>query len=44
MKLQSGLMIVLSAAAGMIAVFAFQRVYLSQWVAPQVAPAHAHGD
>jgi len=44
MKLQSDPMIVLYAAAGMIAVFAFQRVYLSQWVAPQVAPAHAHGD
>ena len=44
MKLQSDPMIVLYAAVGMIAVFAFQRVYLSQWVAPQVAPAHAHGD
>ena len=44
MKLQSDPMIVLYAAVGMIAVFAFERVYLSQWVAPQVAPAHAHGD
>ncbi|RDD64458.1 APC family permease [Thalassococcus profundi] len=43
-KLQSDPMIVLYAAVGMIAVFAFERVYLSQWVAPQVAPAHAHGD
>lgn len=42
MKLQSDPMIVLYAAVGMIAVFAFERVYLSQWVAPQVAPAHAH--
>lgn len=41
-KLQSDPMIVLYAAVGMIAVFAFERVYLSQWVAPQVAPAHAH--
>lgn len=46
MKLQSDPMIVLYAAVGMIAAFAFERVYLSQWVAPQVAPApaHAHGD
>ena len=44
MKLQSDPMIVLYAAVGMIAVFAFERVYLSQWVAPQVAPAPAHGD
>ena len=44
MKLQSDPMIVLYAAVGMIAVFAFERVYLSQWVAPQVAHAHAHGD
>lgn len=44
MKLQSDPMIVLYAAVGMIAVFAFERVYLSQWVAPQVAPTHAHGD
>jgi len=46
MKLQSDPMIVLYAAVGMIAVFAFERVYVSQWVAPQVAPApaHAHGD
>lgn len=42
MKLQSDPMIVLYAAVGMIAVFAFERVYLSRWVAPQVA--HAHGD
>ncbi|WP_292294818.1 APC family permease [Marivita sp.] len=42
MKLQSDPMIVLYAAVGMIAVFAFERVYLSQWVAPQVAHAHAH--
>ena len=42
MKLQSDSMIVLYAAVGMIAVFAFERVYLSQWVAPQVAHAHAH--
>lgn len=42
MKLQSDPMIVLYAAVGMIAVFAFERVYLSQWVAPQVAPAPAH--
>jgi hypothetical protein len=46
MKLQSDPMIVLYAAVGMIAVFAFERVYLSKWMAPQAAhaPAHAHGD
>lgn len=42
MKLQSDPMIVLYAAVGMIAVFAFERVYLSRWVAPQAF--HAHGD
>lgn len=42
MKLQSDPMIVLYAAVGMIAVFAFERVYLSKWMAPQAA--HAHGD
>ena len=42
MKLQSDPMIVLYAAVGMIAVFAFERVYLSRWVAPQAA--HSHGE
>ena len=42
MKLQSDPMIVLYAAVGMIAVFAFERVYLSRWLAPQAA--HSHGE
>jgi hypothetical protein len=41
MKLQSDPMIVLYAAVGMIAVFAFERVYLSRWLAPQAA--HSRG-
>ena len=42
MKLQSDPMIVLYAAVGTIAVFAFERVYLSRWLAPQAA--HSHGE
>ncbi|MCH9735125.1 MAG: APC family permease, partial [Actinomycetia bacterium] len=35
MKLQSDPMIVLYAAIGIVSVFAFERIYLSRWLAPQ---------
>lgn len=42
MKLQSDPLIVLYALGGIAAVFVFERIYLSRWLAPQTA-AHDHG-
>ena len=41
MKLRSDPMIVLYAVVGMIAIFAFERIYLSKWVGGE--PSHSHG-
>lgn len=40
MKLRSDPMIVLYAVVGMIAIFAFERIYLSKWVGRE--PSHSH--
>jgi hypothetical protein len=40
MKLQSDPVIVLYAISGIAAVFALERLYLSRWLAPQVAHEH----
>ena len=40
MKLQSDPLIVLYAAVAITAVFAFQRIYLSRWTAPQPSEEH----
>ena len=40
MKLQSDPMIVLYAAIAICAVFAFERIYLSRWLAPQIEHHH----
>ena len=40
MKLESDPLIVLYAATGIVAVFVFERLYLSRWLAPQAAHEH----
>ena len=40
MKLESDPLIVIYAATGIVAVFVFERLYLSRWLAPQAAHEH----